>query len=154
MILSTLVFVTLSLAGSNYAGTYEVPVTPELKPFAEYPLSKVQVKEMENGDSRISYELPLELTGVPNEIRFVGKFQPDGSGTFTGNSGSMVCSPKTDADPKCVVHYLSVQQNLDAVRLALQKFPLEEQAPRMQVAMAFGGDLEGFIRIQEAKEYR
>ena len=152
MILSTLFFVTVSLAGANFEGTYEVPVTPELKQFAEYPLSKVQLKELDNGNTRISYELPLELTGVSNEIRFVGKFLPDGSGEFTGNSGTMVCTPNTDADPKCVVQYYAVKQDLNGVRQALQKFPVEEQAPRLQVAIAFGGDLEGFVRIQKSKD--
>jgi hypothetical protein len=150
MNLLNLVLVSIALAGSNVKGTYEVPVTEELKPYAVYSLEKLQLKEADDGQVRVSYSLPLELTGVENKIRFYGKFAADGSGQFEGPSGGMTClAGANGAEPICRVSYYAVRQDLDLVRAALAKFPAEEQAPRLQVARAFGGDLEGFIRFQK-----
>jgi hypothetical protein len=132
---------------SNFEGTYEVPVDESLKTFATYPLLKLQKKEKDGG-IRISYSLPLELTGLENEFRFEGNFDANGEGTFEGANGKMICV-SLNQQPVCRVEYYSVKQDLSLVSELLKKYPAEEQAPRLAVATAFGGDLEGIIHFKE-----
>ncbi len=138
----------LAFAGnSNFEGNYEVPVEESLRKYATYPLMKLQKKE-KDGAVRISYSLPLELTGIENEFRFEGSFDANGGGTFQGVNGRMICE-SLNQQPICKVEYFRVNQDLNLVSEVLKKYPANEQSARLAVATAFGGDLEGIIQFKE-----
>jgi hypothetical protein len=151
----------LGFAGDFPLANYEVPVPAELKEYAHFYLSDLQVDSRRDGRIKITYTLPLVITGVKNRIRFEGTVGEDGVARLTGEHNStMECRAEGEGQ-KCVAKYHGIEQDLEAVASLLDtlKVPAEEKEMRLAVArhavkfptralaamMREGGDMEGFI---------
>ena len=70
---------TAFASGYDTPAEYEVPVPAELAKYSRLKMEGVKF-EKKDGRVRISYMLPLELTGIENKLRFEGT--DDGSGVL------------------------------------------------------------------------
>lgn len=130
---------------SRFEGRYEVPVPAgeeELQPFASFPLTNIS-RRVRGGVARIEYDLPLELTGVPNTIELSS--QADASGAFRQWSGPL--GTATCADNACNVAYKDLQIDMAAIeaRLVGQGLPATEIEMRLRLAGHFRDDPHGRV---------
>jgi hypothetical protein len=145
------IFLSLSAFASGYdtPAEYEVPVPADLSPYSHFKMEGVKF-ENEGGRVRVSYKLPLELTGIENKLRFEGV--DDGSGVLRLRSeqGVMECRVLAGVDT-CRVKYTEISQDMPAVERLLdsQRLPLDVKQGIMAVAGRFGGDMQGIIRYQK-----
>jgi hypothetical protein len=116
---------------------YEVPVPESLKDFAFFEISDVRVRT-KNGVEEVKYNLPLELTGIPNRIRL----QEQADGTYSGPLAEGTCN-----DGTCNLKYRNLKFDEQAVRDLLTNRGVEglELDRRMEVFAKFSGDPAGII---------
>lgn len=104
-----------SLALSSWKrvqGNYEVPVRPEIKELAVFPLQNLRHRTR-NGVREVKYTLPQELTARPIEVSFKGPAQP---GTdLSGQNGYMLCR-----GPSCAVTYMNLNVREEEVKEFLE----------------------------------
>jgi hypothetical protein len=146
MNLITFVLASLAIAGSP--ASYEVPVPAELAPFASFQLNDFLVEER-SGELKISYKVPVELTGIENYVSFQG---PLGRGPvrLIGDQGEMLCELER-AENACQVTYWPLRQDLGLLSRLFKGLPGPEREARMAVAARFSGDWEGVIRFPVGK---
>lgn len=133
-------------ASGVYAGTYSVPVSPELDAAATYEVAEYEWSRI--GDTlSFSYKLPVELLGVSKKVHFSGTFTPGAStATLSGRDGTAVCT-RTDDAVECRedMHAMQpIEQDLDRVR-ALAPSGLE--ADRARISTIFISDPIGVARF-------
>lgn len=155
MTLSVLFSLLLSLgahADSAARVFYEVPVDKDLAPYARYEIREYG-KAVKGDTLELSYQLPLELTGVPQVVKFSGKIaEGEEPYVLSGENGTLKCDSE-DAVLRlqsCAVKYHDVQVDLNAVAKVLraQKLSPEAVDGKMRVAALFregGGDIGGII---------
>ena len=145
------------LALPAFAGThtvvYEVPAPAELAPYSSFELT-YESRLLPDGQTEISYKLPLTLVGTEQEFRFQGSSYAGADAfTFKGEKGEMACATEAGAT-KCRVSHRDVTIDVDAVVAKLETLNLspEEKAGRARfasfVAMAAradGGDMVGIL---------
>jgi len=143
-----LLSLTASASGYDTPADYEVPVPADLAPYSHFKMEGVKF-ENEGGRVRVSYKLPLELTGIENKLRFEGV--DDGSGVLRLRSerGVMECRVLEGVDT-CGVKYTEISQDMLAVERLLdsQRLPLDVKQGIMAVAARIGGDMQGIIRYR------
>lgn len=124
---------------------YEVPVPEELKDVAVFEIQNVQTRTR-NGVEEIKYNLPLELTGVPNRIRL----KSNADGTYSGPNVSGTC-----ANDVCNLKYKDLKFDVSAVQNLFEARGITgiEFDRRMQVFGHFSGDPGGIIRRKPSKKY-
>jgi hypothetical protein len=131
---------------------YEVPVEKDLAPYARYEIHEYG-KAIKGDSIELSYQLPLELTGVPQVVTFSGKIvKGDEPYELEGANGKMSCSHE-DAVLRlqsCRVKYHGVDVDLNEVAKVLraQKLSPEAVDGKLRVAALFregGGDIGGII---------
>ena len=128
------------------SATYEVPVTDDLKPFATFSINDIRSTDT-NGRVEIRDTLPMQLTGIKNEIVLTSTAHTT-NGTYTNFSG-----PNGEAncnESACNVVYKNIKLDGAAVRqnfiaqgiggLGLDK--------RMNVFASFSGDPAGIFRFK------
>ncbi len=129
---------------------YEVPTEDEaLKDSAMYEIRDIRTRERD-GVVQIRYSLPLELTGVKNEVRLEST-GPSADGTFTrfkGEKGAANCDALT-----CNVHYKNVKVDLPLVEKILVSQGLTglDLKNRLKISEQFGGDPAGIIHFDQSK---
>ena len=129
---------------------YEVPTEDEdLKPFASYEIKDIRTRERRGG-VEIRYELPIELTGVVNEVRLQSTNKTT-NGTFTnfkGPNGEANCDAKS-----CNVRYKNVNVDLDAVKSTLlgQGITGLDLERHLKLSAQFSGDPAGIIHFDQSK---
>src|SRR5512139_591557 len=76
----------------QFAGVYEVPVTPELAAAATYAVAEVEWSVV-NGTAKLEYDLPVGLVGGVVRVEFSGAY--DGSAanaSLAGAAGTADCT--------------------------------------------------------------
>lgn len=131
------------------SGIYWVPVSKQLSQFSSFDLEEIKVVETAEKVS-IEYDLPLELTGAPNKVKFEGAVPASGKLILKSDYGVMEC-PKAGEFKNCAVSYGGLNFNEQARTELLQSISKsnDELQKRQLVAMSFqhGGEPHGFIRI-------
>ena len=85
-LISTFAFQSKSLAGIE-AAYYEVPTSQaHLKSAAQFKIKKLSVQQDTDGQTRIKYQVPEELTGIDNTVEFSGSLTAEG-GSLTSDHG-------------------------------------------------------------------
>lgn len=151
-LLLSLLFGLGAHAGAAPRAFYDVPVEAELAPYARYEIRNYG-KAIKGDVLELSYELPLELTGVPQVVKFAGKIAKGNEPyELDGDFGHMTCG-RMDPELRrqsCAVKYHDVNVDLSAVAKVLraQKLSPEAVDGKMRVAALFhegGGDIGGII---------
>ncbi|MDH3726912.1 MAG: hypothetical protein OER77_05230 [Myxococcales bacterium] len=128
-------------------GLYTVPVDDaSLSPFATQPV-RLDWRER-NGEFRLNYDFPEELTGISQRVSFEGRAAQDGSIELTGDLGSASCS----ADPTgsgfvCTERFPQIQFDLERLERDFEQrgLPALEIARRLEVASIFQSDPIGVL---------
>lgn len=130
-------------------GVYWVPVGPEHIQYGMFFISAVEIKNL--GESiKIEYDLPVELTGVPNRIELEGPLVNEGPMHLTGPMGKADC-PRSGEVDRCKISYqgLTYDPALREQHLkSISKSPAELTS-RQAVAwqFQFGGEPGGFLSV-------
>jgi hypothetical protein len=132
-----------------YRGTYEVPISPELRAAATFDVDEIEWSAIE-GKARLAYKLPVGLVGTSLRVDFVGHVdQVSGSGELTGEAGSSACTIG-EAYVVCketMPGLLPIDVDFDLVRkLAEREYPGPAQ-DRVDVATKFMNDPIGVARV-------
>jgi hypothetical protein len=132
-----------------YRGTYEVPISPELRDAARFEVDEIEWSVIE-GTARLAYKLPVGLVGTSLRVDFVGPLDlASGKGELTGEAGSSAC---TVGEPHVVCKetmpgLLPIEVDFDRVRkLAEREYPGPAQ-DRVDVATTFMNDPIGVARV-------
>ncbi|MBX3039619.1 MAG: hypothetical protein KF789_02785 [Bdellovibrionaceae bacterium] len=134
----------LLLSMSAWAASYTVPTdNPRLSPYANFEMSDVQVERW-NGSLRISYILPIELTGEAVTIVLDGKDSAGELLSLKGEFGKATC-----VGSSCEVDYKHLPINREAVvaRLREVSSSQEEFQARLQLSMDFEGNPIGIVNL-------
>jgi hypothetical protein len=127
--------------------SYQVPVSDDLKQYAEFPIIDAHSTEMPDGTVQIRYTLPLDLTGLKNEIVLTSTNKStDGTYTnFEGPNGAANCD-----EDSCNVRYRHLKLDADVVRKNLVGKGITgmELTQRMQVVASFSGDPAGIVNFK------
>jgi hypothetical protein len=131
------------------SATYVVPVSEDLKPFATFPISDIQTKELNgelNGHIQIRYTLPVQLTGAKNDVVFVSTNKAT-NGTYTnfkGPNGEANCNESV-----CNLRFSNLKLDQAVVRQNFidQGITGLELSQRMDVFAKFSGDPAGLVHF-------
>lgn len=145
-------------AGDRYDydgdGRYEVPLDPEhaeLGDAAFTPVFGARLR-IDEGQVSLSYDFPLELTGVDQSVDFDGPL-PEGDGplVLAGDPGTATCSIRNVDGPSFDIHCFEELPGVDVDVAALETL-LEERgvapaeiAARIDVAKLFSEDPIGIF---------
>lgn len=128
-----------------WAASYTVPtLDPQLSPYAHFEISDLRV-EKGNGALRVTYSLPLELTGDPVTIELTGEESLHGGRVrLRGELGKANC-----VGASCEVDYRHLPINRAAVTARLWDISetQEEFDARLQLAMEFEGNPIGIVNL-------
>ena len=128
-------------------GDYSVPVDdPSLEPFASQ--SVVVDWRDSNGQYRLDYDFPADLTGVTQRVVFDGARAPDGTILLSGDLGSASCGASTAGDGfVCTERFPQMAFDLERLERDLQRrgLPADEVARRLEVATFFQSDPIGVL---------
>lgn len=125
-------------------GTYTVPVTAELEPYASFDVSSIQFCE-HGGSVSLSYDLPALLVGAPTHLEFRGVFDPSAPTLeLEGDQGSASCTP-AGGTWSCREMLSGIEVDTDKLRERLSGMPAAEAAARSDVSDAFSQDPIGVL---------
>jgi len=130
--------------GGNLDGTYTVPVTPELEPYASFDVSSIQFCD-HGGSTSLSYDLPALLVGDSTHIAFSGVFDAKAPTLeLSGDRGSASCS-ETGATWSCRETLTGIEIDADKLRERLASRPAAEAQARTDVSDVFSQDPIGVL---------
>lgn len=110
LITAALLLVSAQVFAAENPGTYWVPVARELSRYSVFNIDTVTVK-VNNGRVRMSYALPLELTGELNYFEFEGAEPAAGQPlVVTSPHGEVVC-PTMEDFSMCETNYKNLNIN-------------------------------------------
>ena len=135
---------------SNYKAEYSVPVnSSRLKKFAKFQITSVKEIETASG-VEVHYTLPVELTGVENEVVFKGAAIDEANKSapriLTSPNGAMNCA--SGASTACSVRFKNLVID-PAARLEVLRGlggSASDLRARLAVASRFSGDPGGVLR--------
>jgi hypothetical protein len=129
---------------ASFDGTYRVPVSTDLEPYASFPVSGIEFCE-QNGSVRLSYELPELLLGASQKIRFEGTYDASApSIELTGERGSASCTSNGGVW-SCRETLTGVEVDADKVAKLLAALPPAEAQARGAVSDVFTQDPIGVL---------
>jgi len=128
-------------------GLYTVPVDDaSLSPFATQTVLLDWGER--NGEYRLDYDFPEELTGISQRVSFEGQTAQDGSIELVGDLGSASCSADpTGAGFVCTERFPQLEFDLDRLERNFEQRGLSalEIARRLEVASIFQSDPIGVL---------
>lgn len=129
------------------SATYEVPTSQsELKGASIFKIRKVSVTEDIENKTTVRFLVPVELTGVSNEIEFSGTLDLNG-GKLSSQFGMLSCLANSSV-MMCTASYQKLEFNRDlAVELMTAKYSGENLNKRLELQEKFSTDPIGIIRI-------
>jgi hypothetical protein len=131
-----------------YAGTYHVPVPPELEAYADFELEAVRL-ELRGSELVLQYDLPALLLGEAQGVSFRGAAASDGSYTLQGDSGTATCRA-SDASWTCDEVLQGIELDSDKMDRELASMSAEEAIGRRSVAARFASDPIGVLHIHSS----
>lgn len=138
------------LPPGTYAGSYDVPVPPELAAAATFAVAEINWKVAADGSVRLAYNLPLGLVGTAIRVDFVGTLDPaTQQATLSGRAGTSVCAvtPTIVTCNEAMQGLLPIAGDLGTVAsIAAADFAGPAQQ-RVDVAARFIGDPIGILKI-------
>lgn len=143
LLITALFSASLGWAKSSDA-SYEVPGFPPGE--AVYDMS--MNLEVQGNEVFARFDLPLNLTGVQNQIEVRGTLIDGGLARLKGDKGELICS---FIEEKCDARYKDLTIDLDAVKSRLQSAGLSEEQvlAGLQISRRFEGDPIGVIRLSK-----
>ncbi len=130
-------------------GVYTVPVTePSLEPFASQPV--VLDWREANGEYRMDYDFPTDLTGVSQRVAFEGSLTRDGTIQLTGDLGSATCEPDASGTHfVCTERFSDIAFDLPRLQRDFERRGLSaaEITRRLEVATLFQSDPIGILEF-------
>jgi hypothetical protein len=136
--------------GSIYEGSYRVPVSAELEPFATYPIGSIRFWQ-EGGMLEIRYGFPRWLSGVSKRIELVGNYA-DGASEIdvsAGELGTGTCV-RDGAAFECyeVLPGLTVNRDMARERMIEGGLSPQEIEGRLKVTDSFAVDPIGILSFR------
>ena len=128
---------------AEVSGTYTVPVSPELVPYATFDVQNVEFCERE-GAVVLDYDLPALLVGKSTKISFRGASGSTAVYRLTGDNGTADCAA-ANGTWSCQEHLTGLQMDLPALDERLASLPPAEATGRRAVASVFGNDPIGVL---------
>jgi hypothetical protein len=127
---------------------YEVPTTSEeLASIGKFSFT-AKIKKLQSGNTQISYDLPIELTGVEQDIKITNTV--NNPQIFTGFRANVRCA-SLGSEQACTLEYN--QTNLlggsaDAINfLSTQNLSPEDLTKKSRLATLFGCDPIGVLQF-------
>lgn len=140
MRLSFIAFLILGFSVTSFAATYEVPGFEQGAGTYEMNF-RLRVK---GSVYRAKYDLPLDLTGVENEIDATGRMDAEGILVLKGENALLKCSMEQKMChaeySNLVIDPVKVKERLEAQGLSADQVQL-----RLSVTDQFGGEPIGVI---------
>lgn len=124
-------------------GTYTVPVSPELDPYATFDVQNVEFCERE-GAVVLDYDLPALLVGKETKISFRGAPGVTAVYRLAGNNGTADCAA-ANGTWSCQEHLTGLEVDSSALDERLASLPPTEASGRRAVASVFGNDPIGVL---------
>lgn len=140
---------SLPLYSVSSAATYEVPGFEEGAGLYDM---KFRIRARDEG-FRAQYDLPLDLTGVKNEIDVKGNVNADGILLMEGPHATLTCIL---TEKMCHAEYRDIVVDLEKVQSRLQAQGLGEAEiqSRLLVSDRFGGEPIGVIHFDDTGLFR
>lgn len=140
-------------ASAGLKAYYEVPTSnPELAASTKFKVSDLSLTPESDGETTLRYTVPVELTGIPNEIDFTGPLTADG-GSMQSEYGNLNCL-SNKKEMMCSVSYstLKLKFDNDMAKIKIgEKFKNDEALRRAAVQEKFSTDPIGIIHIMFKK---
>lgn len=128
-------------------GVYSVPVDePALEPYASQPV--IVDWRATNGQYRMDYDFPADLTGLSQRVAFEGRLTAAGSIELSGDLGTASCEPSASGSGfRCTERFPQMEFDLERLQRELERRGLspEEVARRLAVATFFESDPIGIL---------
>jgi hypothetical protein len=128
-----------------YAGTYVVPIEPELEAFARFDVPSVRF-DVNGAELTLRYDLPELLLGEARRIAFRGVAGADGRYLLEGDEGTASCRPEASSWV-CDEVLQSLQLDTDKLARLLAGLPDAEARARRSVADRFIVDPIGVLHV-------
>jgi hypothetical protein len=144
--LTLLMFCTQVLAARPIRGSYDVPVSDELRTFASFDV-KFKSEEYERDPVQITFPLPVELTGIQNSISM--KKSATDPRVWSGPLVDATCD-KEGRYFVCQMQFSGLKlDELRAQELITRRNPDPAVADGIiQVSRRFGGEGIGILRYK------
>lgn len=124
---------------------YDVPVSPELEPFAQYQVTDAEWTINSRGERRLQYTLPLDLTGTAQLVELEG-IDSGAPWQLVGEVAGTTAECVTDGPHVvCTEHLPGVVVDLAALEARVAAGSLS--AERLRVAQVFAPDPIGILRF-------
>lgn len=151
LVLILISIVGLSASAAALKSYYEVPTSnPALAGSNKFKVNDLSLTPQADGETTLKYTVPVELTGVPNEIDFTGPLTSDG-GSMQSEYGNLNCI-SNKKDMMCSVNYLQLDfDNQLAKQKIAEKFKGSEAINRAALQEKFSTDPIGIIHIMLKK---
>lgn len=130
------------------AAQYSVPVAEEYAQYASFELKSFKNKEYDEV-VRIKYKIPKVLTGVEQEVVFIGEVDQFAHAiTLNGPNGEMNCQKSESKSIECRVVYKNLLKKEEQAILEIIKVSKssKEVLGRIEVMRSFSSDPVGIIR--------
>jgi hypothetical protein len=126
------------------AGTYSVPVSAELAPYASYPVGSINF--CWNADLvTLGYKLPALVLGKAEHVAFVGPWNPSTARfELSGEDGTGICE-RAGTTWTCTEEFVSIGVDLTELSKELEGLPAEQVNGRLEVSKLFGQDPIGVL---------
>jgi len=129
---------------TSFAGTYRVPVTDALAPYASFPVDSVDYCARD-GAVELSYALPELLVGKSTKVSFRGSYdRQTGAYLLRGSDGDATCTASGDTW-SCREQLVDLKIDASSLAQQLSALPPAEASARRNVASAFGQDPIGVL---------
>lgn len=142
----SLAFAAMLFSPLVFAASYDVPVdSPGQTEYAHFEIQNFSMKR-DDKNLALHYDLPLDVTGVPNTIQIQGKLDGSNLVKLEGQNARAVCNL---SESTCRIRYenLKIDSNLIEARLKALNLPAAEFSARLAVAMQFRADPIGFLKF-------
>ena len=141
---SFLTLVILLASPVVFGASYDMPVdTPEQAEYAHFEMKNFTMSR-DNKSLSFQYDLPLEVTGVLNTVKFQGPLDGSNLAKLNGDKANAVCD-LVKSTCRIRYHDLKIDSDLIEARLKAMNLSPEELSGRLSVAAIFRGDPIGFL---------
>ncbi len=153
--MKSLVLILLSLTALNASAAlksyYEVPTShSDLAASNKFKVNDLTLTPEADGETTLKYTVPVELTGLPNEIDFTGPLTSEG-GSMQSEYGNLNCL-SNKKEMMCSVSYLKLDFNNELAKQKIgEKFKGNEAIKRAALQEKFSTDPIGIIHIMLKK---